>query len=200
MNTRTIHPHKAPKRGFTLIELLVVIVIIALLLSILMPALKKAKYIARLLIDKNNLKSLGRAMELYLTQNNDRFFPYPPPASVNPTAVNTIWLREIGEGIENIDEVRFCPETNFRIKAVQDAYAATPGTRWGSATYPWLWHYSTPLPSGDLYDMGSYGFNGWLYGDVNRYVPQSMATYPFASKNDVKIPSKTPLFFGFLLG
>jgi prepilin-type N-terminal cleavage/methylation domain-containing protein len=62
------------KKGFTLIELLVVIAIIGLLLSVLIPALKKAKEQARLVMCKNNLKQQGTAISMYI-QNNKEFFP-----------------------------------------------------------------------------------------------------------------------------
>lgn len=61
--------------GFTLIELLVVIAIIALLMSIMIPSLTKAKDQARFMICKSNLHQYGLAMTGYLTDNNE--FPHP---------------------------------------------------------------------------------------------------------------------------
>ena len=63
------------KRGFTLIELLVVIAIIAVLMGILMPALKKAKELAQGAVCKANLKNFGFAVAMYCDDNED-FYPY----------------------------------------------------------------------------------------------------------------------------
>jgi len=61
-------------KGFTLIELLVVIAVIALLLSILMPALSKAKELAMGAACKGNLKNFTFAMAtLKLTTAEKRF-------------------------------------------------------------------------------------------------------------------------------
>lgn len=57
------------KKAFTLIELLVVIAIIALLLSIITPALKKAKDAGRTVVCANNLSQIGKAMVLYAENN-----------------------------------------------------------------------------------------------------------------------------------
>ena len=58
------------RRGFTLIELLVVIAIIALLVSILMPSLSRAKALAISASCQMNLRNLGLTHALYLNDNN----------------------------------------------------------------------------------------------------------------------------------
>lgn len=60
-------------RAFTLVELLVVISIIALLLSILMPSLSKAREQARSVVCKTGLKNLGLAAITYGADNDDIF-------------------------------------------------------------------------------------------------------------------------------
>jgi len=68
-------PNKtAPKRtnGFTLIELLVVVSIIALLVSILLPALGKARQQAQSVICQTNLRTIGQAEITYAVENEDR--------------------------------------------------------------------------------------------------------------------------------
>ena len=63
---------KRKNRGFTLIELLVVIAIIALLLSILTPALNTVKERAKRILCSNRLKQWGIAIHHYNAANSDR--------------------------------------------------------------------------------------------------------------------------------
>jgi len=62
---------KEGRGGFTLVELLVVVAIISLLISILLPALNRAKEEARMVVCRTNLKSLGTAYAMYTADNND---------------------------------------------------------------------------------------------------------------------------------
>lgn len=61
--------------GFTLIELLVVIAIIALLVSILLPSLNRAKELARGVVCLTNVRRLAVAGQFYLTDNREIFPP-----------------------------------------------------------------------------------------------------------------------------
>ena len=71
---------RSREKGFTLIELLVVISIIALLLSIMMPSLSRAKELARRTVCASNLKSIGTGIFVYANKNNGQL----PPSAYKP--------------------------------------------------------------------------------------------------------------------
>jgi prepilin-type N-terminal cleavage/methylation domain-containing protein/prepilin-type processing-associated H-X9-DG protein len=66
-------PRSHRRHGFTLVELLVVIGIIALLISILLPALNAARDSAKAVQCASNMRSLGQGFAIYLAENQDGY-------------------------------------------------------------------------------------------------------------------------------
>ena len=147
--------------GFTLVELLVVIGIIALLISILMPALSGARRQARRAQCLSNLRQLHIAHSMYINENKGRAHVYALSSSGGFT--HAFWMKVISSYHGDNDEVRVCPETPDK------SYG------WGSAFTTW-----GPDNDPNFMDKyyGSYALNGWLH-----YTPGESQDGPHIKSN-----------------
>ena len=73
-------PRRRFRGGFTLIELLVVIAIIALLVSLLMPSLNRAKELARRAVCSSNIRSIILKEQMYISEY-DEWLPWVDESS-----------------------------------------------------------------------------------------------------------------------
>ena len=152
------------KKAFTLIELLVVISIIALLMSVLMPALGKAKELAKDVICKSNLHQWSIVYATYVSQNDDKFYT---AWNVNADVVGGghEWIYLLQDQFQTYD-VAMCPNAS----KVRDIVGTNPlrGDHDGNA---WV----TP-PSSPAYGhtWGSYGINDWV-GNPGTLPPKTLA-------------------------
>lgn len=153
------------KKGFTLIELLVVISIIAMLLAILMPGLRKAKEVARNVVCRTNIRSLTLGFKTHVDSNDQKLF----------AKNNTLWMKQMEDQLGEIEKIRYCPET--KLNTNQPPYGWNPdnGARlFGDAKHTWIWPFGVKDASGNpvqtenvTYEQaehGSYAYNFYLYG------------------------------------
>ena len=79
---RQVPSRQNARRGFTLIELLVVIAIIAILASLLLPALGRAKEDAKTARCLSSVRQINLAASMYADDNRDYFWSFGFPANV----------------------------------------------------------------------------------------------------------------------
>jgi prepilin-type N-terminal cleavage/methylation domain-containing protein/prepilin-type processing-associated H-X9-DG protein len=131
------------RKGFTLVELLVVVAIIAVLISILLPSLGKARSQARRSQCLANVRSIGSALQVYMTDWS-AMIPYYTTGNNANSYYWVLLLKPYG----NIEKVRQCAE----------CLTQRNGNGVGDASTPW-----TNYANNTALGTGSYGMNGWCF-------------------------------------
>ncbi len=129
-----------PHRGFTLVEILVVIAIIAVVVSMLLPALKNAREVARASICRMNMKQLAPGYTMYANDNKGFIWEAGNPAPVirfwyvvprNQKIAGNATTNPfvIGPGFQylsNVDKIFECPTNKRRTPARFTANTSDP--------------------------------------------------------------------------
>jgi len=150
------------RTGFTLIELLVVISIIALLVSILVPALSKAKEQAKAAVCLSNIHQWGVIWNMYIDDHKSRFILMDDNGELAPGGLD--WLEPL-EPYYIEKDILLCPS------AAKPMYGEDRGRKFRA------WHEDDNgngvVDPGEL--IGSYGINYWIThstegGRINEYL------------------------------
>ena len=145
-------------RAFTLIELLIVIAIIAVLLTMLIPALQAAKDQARTAICGTHLKQWGAIFKYYTDANQGRFMD-PLGVPEDPALVNSsgqiLWVEPMRRYYKGTgDKMRMCPTAKRTVEeGAEYSFAA------------WSVNYAK---FGEDEFRSSYGINNWIYPSLGQ--------------------------------
>jgi prepilin-type N-terminal cleavage/methylation domain-containing protein/prepilin-type processing-associated H-X9-DG protein len=125
MNPIPIKQHRRTQRAFTLIELLVVIAIIAILAAMLLPALARAKFRAKVINCTSNYKQWCVMANVYASDEPQGRMPSFPAleSGGNPTDVSTNFLTNLAAFGMNVP-MFFCPVRPADLGAANAWYSA----------------------------------------------------------------------------
>lgn len=142
-------------RGFTLIELLVVIAIIAILAAILFPVFAKARERAKMTSCLSNTQQIGKALMMYVDDNDEQLMWNPYYTSDYPTPLAThkqdSFILCLAKYVRS-PEVFACPSANLK-----------PATSGSAATGQWLTTPDYPVDP-KVYKNVGYGYNELIIG------------------------------------
>jgi len=153
---------KRRQSGFTLIELLVVISIIALLISILLPALEAARSTAESVECKSNLRQQALMLSVYADQHEH--YPYYAAFGVRDGPI-AIWPAALRNAGEMGTDVFNCPAAEQELM-----WEANDGSPPARSEEHFDWGYREGEQMLNVHDAPfSYGYNNW--GVYNAALP-----------------------------
>jgi prepilin-type processing-associated H-X9-DG protein/prepilin-type N-terminal cleavage/methylation domain-containing protein len=100
------------RHAFTLVELLVVVGIIGVLIGLVMPAIQAAREAARRVNCSSNMHQLGLGITQFVNAHNGAF-PFTYHAGNSKT-----WIATVAPFLENVDQIRLCPDDPLGAKRV----------------------------------------------------------------------------------
>jgi prepilin-type N-terminal cleavage/methylation domain-containing protein len=134
---------KRVQHAFTLVELLVVIAIIAIIASLLLPALATAKERSNRTVCRNNVRQWCLGLLLYAEDNDEAFPKAHPSGSGN---VNPYWM-----------DVKFRDLMNVKYRVPRAQFYCPSNKKWNRDDF-WKWPSSDEAVMGYFYLAGEPDF------------------------------------------
>ena len=155
--------------GFTLVELLVVIGIIALLITMLLPAMGKAREHARRTQCASGLKTAGQALMMYAADNKGKLPQHPG---------NSFWLIDIPIPTRDAMVRYGCPRGTF--------YCPSNGEM---QDHDQLWNYNSGNPATAIHSATGYQ---WMFKRQNAPMPAMLYGRKYVEKITEKLTITIP--------
>ena len=185
--------------AFTLIELLVVIAIIALLVSILLPSLKKAKELAMTVTCAANMHNTNTAMNMYRSDFEDIFVPCYALTGPGDVYENATWQQKLMTYAGDNAKMMLCSKYNDnKVRTDRNSYYV-----FMSSTDPKIGYNHRNLSCGGEKVGGFSCINGGVYrtsADITN--PSGMiqfadSTYTFATFRNERLDQFYNLYASF---